>query len=57
MPDFNTSSINGKVIGERLAKMLQKLQDEALDYIWSGRRAYAVSILKAFNMPILRNSR
>ena len=37
MPDFNTSSINGKVIGERLAKMLQKLQDQALDYIWSGR--------------------
>lgn len=23
MPDFNTSSLNGKVIGERLAKMLQ----------------------------------
>lgn len=37
MPDFNTSSINGKVIGDRLAKMLQKLQAEALDYIWSGR--------------------
>ena len=25
MPDFNTSSLNGKVIGERLAKMLQFL--------------------------------
>lgn len=36
MPDFNTSRINGKIIGERLAKMLQKLQDNALDYVWSS---------------------
>lgn len=34
MPDFDTSSINGNVIGKRLAKMLQKLQGEALDYVW-----------------------
>ena len=39
MPDFNTSRINGKVIGKRLAKMLQKLQDQALDYVWSSRIA------------------
>lgn len=28
MPDFSTSKIDGKVIGERLAKMLQQLQDK-----------------------------
>lgn len=28
MPDFSTSRIDGKVIGERLAKMLQQLQDK-----------------------------
>ena len=37
MPDFNTSSINGKVIGTHLAKMLQNLQDNALDCVWSAR--------------------
>ena len=28
MPDFSTSKIDGKVIGERLAKMLQQLQEK-----------------------------
>ena len=28
MPDFSTSKIDGKVIGERLAKLLQQLQDK-----------------------------
>jgi len=37
MPDFNTNSINGNVIGNRLAKMLQKLQDEALGYVMKDR--------------------
>lgn len=36
MPDFNTSKINGNVIGVRLAKMLQKLDDRACDYGWSS---------------------
>ena len=28
MPDFSTSKIDGKVIGERLAKLLQQLQEK-----------------------------
>jgi hypothetical protein len=36
VPDFNTSKINGNVIGVRLAKMLQKLDDRACDYGWSS---------------------
>ena len=33
MPDFSTSKIDGKVIGERLAKMLQKLQNKYDDCV------------------------
>lgn len=33
MPDFSTSKIDGKVIGERLAKMLQKLQSKYDDCV------------------------
>ena len=33
MPDFSTSRIDGKVIGERLAKMLQQLQDKYDDCV------------------------
>lgn len=40
MPDFNTSSLNGKVIGERLAKMLQLLQDRYDDYALNQRISY-----------------
>jgi hypothetical protein len=36
MPDFNTSKINGNVIGIHLAKMLRKLDDRACDYGWSS---------------------
>ena len=36
MPDFNTSKINGNVIGIHLAKMLKKLDDRASDYGWSS---------------------
>lgn len=36
MPDFNTSKINGNVIGIHLAKMLKKLDDRACDYGWSS---------------------
>ena len=40
MPDFNTSSLNGKVIGECLAKMLQLLQDRYDDYALNQRISY-----------------
>ena len=40
MPDFNTSSINGKVIGDRLAKMLKKLEDRADDYVFNQRISF-----------------
>ena len=33
MPDFSTSKIDGKVIGERLAKMLHKLQSKYDDCV------------------------
>ena len=33
MPDFSTSKIDGRVIGERLAKMLQLLQSKYDDYL------------------------
>lgn len=33
MPDFSTSRIDGKVIGERLAKMLQQLQSKYDDCV------------------------
>lgn len=33
MPDFSTSKIDGKVIGERLAKMLQQLQSKYNDCV------------------------
>jgi hypothetical protein len=33
MPDFSTSRIDGKVIGERLAKMLQQLQSRYDDCV------------------------
>lgn len=33
MPDFSTSRIDGKVIGERLAKMLQQLQSKYNDCV------------------------
>lgn len=36
MPDFNTSKINGNVIGIHLAKMLRKLDDRACEYGWSS---------------------
>ena len=37
MPDFDTNSINGNVIGDRLAKMLQELEGEALGYVYKDR--------------------
>lgn len=37
MPDFNTSKIDGKVIGKRLAKMLRLLNEHVLDYNWSNK--------------------
>lgn len=40
MPDFNTSSLNGKVIGERLAKMLQLLQNRFDDYVFNQRISF-----------------
>ena len=43
MPDFSTSRIDGKVIGERLAKMLKKLEDSGNDYVFSQR----ISIIQA----------
>ena len=36
MPDFNTSKINGNIIGVRLANMLQKLEAGANDYVLGG---------------------
>lgn len=33
MPDFSTSKIDGSVIGDRLAKMLNKLQGNYSDYV------------------------
>lgn len=33
MPDFSTSKIDGKVIGERLAKLLQQLQNKYDDCV------------------------
>ena len=39
MPDFSTGSINGKVIGSRLAKMLTLLQTYSQDFSWSNRIA------------------
>lgn len=40
MPDFSTSSLNDKVIGERLAKMLQLLQNRYDDYALNQRISY-----------------
>lgn len=37
MPDFNMSKIEGKVIGERLAKMLRLLQSNAKDPVYNQR--------------------
>jgi len=39
MSDFSTGSINGKVIGSRLAKMLTLLQTYSQDFSWSNRIA------------------
>lgn len=40
MPDFNTSRLDGKVIGERLAKMLQLLQNRFDDYVFNQRISF-----------------
>lgn len=40
IPDFNTSSLNGKLIGERLAKMLQLLQNRFDDYVFNQRISF-----------------
>ncbi len=37
MPDFSTSKIDGEIIGERLAKMLKKLEDSVDDYVFNQR--------------------
>jgi hypothetical protein len=39
MSDFSTGTINGKVIGSRLAKMLTLLQTYSRDFTWSNRIA------------------
>lgn len=40
MPDFSTSRIDGKVIGVRLAKMLQMLQSRYDDYVFNSRISF-----------------
>lgn len=40
MPDFSTSKIDGEIIGERLAKMLKKLEDRADDYVFNQRISF-----------------
>lgn len=40
MPDFSTSRLDGKVIGDRLAKMLKQLQDRYDDYVFNQRISY-----------------
>lgn len=40
MPDFNTSKIDGKVIGTRLAKMLTLLMNRYDDYVFNQRVSF-----------------
>ena len=40
MPDFNTSKIDGKVIGTRLAKMLALLMNRYDDYVFNQRVSF-----------------
>ena len=40
MPDFSTSRIDGKVIGTRLAKMLQLLQNRCDNHEYKARLSY-----------------
>ena len=40
MPDYSTSRLDGKVIGDRLAKMLKQLQDRYDDYVFNQRISY-----------------
>lgn len=40
MPDFNTSKIDGKVIGTRLAKMLTLLMNRYNDYVFNQRVSF-----------------
>lgn len=40
MPDFNTSKIDGKVIGTRLAKMLSLLMNRYDDYVFNQRISF-----------------
>lgn len=40
MPDFSTSRLDGRIIGERLAKMLQLLQNRFDDYVFNQRISF-----------------
>ncbi len=42
MPDFSTSKLNPKVIGNRLSKMLSKLQDNIQDPVFNRKLSYIV---------------
>ena len=40
MPDFSTSKLNPRVIGNRLCKMLRKLQDNIQDPVFNRKLSY-----------------
>ena len=66
LPDFDTNKIDGKVIGTRLAKILQKLQNNAIiDNTWSNRiillcseqnEKFRFSTLERFNVKRISKS-
>ena len=42
MPDFSTSKLDPKIIGDRLSKMLHKLQDICHDPVFNRKLSYIV---------------
>lgn len=42
MPDFSTSKLNPKIIGDCLSKMLRKLQDHYLDPVFNRKLSHIV---------------
>ena len=42
MPDFSTSKLDPKIIGDRLSKMLRKLQDNSRDPFYKSKLSHIV---------------